>query len=161
MKVGQYFRFKAGHKARSPIPLKLRKRAYYLRTLEQHKKRRKLQYAADPEGAKAKAKQWYWENHERAIQQQRAYKATRRTELTEKQKARYHKEPEKHRAKQRAYAPHNRKRFLHRKKELNDVYVRGELAKHSILQPKDFPQELVEAKRLHLQLKRLTESTTK
>jgi hypothetical protein len=158
MKVGQHFRFKMGHKAKSPIPLKLRRHGYYLKNIEREREKRKRQYADNPEKAKKDARQWYRDNPERTKQTRAAYKSSHRKELSAQETARYWSEPVKNRAKQRKYAPKNKVRFQKRRESLSDVYVRGELAKHSPLSPGQFPQELVEAKRLHLQLKRLTKT---
>lgn len=157
-KIGDYFRFKPGHKAKSTIPLKLRRHAYYLRNIEREKSKRKRQYWSDPEKAKADAIRWYRHNPDHAKATRDAHKSKHRKELAKKQTVRYWRDPEKHRLKSRKYKPNIKAAQIRRREALDDVYVRGELSKHSPLSPSDFPQELVEAKRLQLQVKRLIQT---
>lgn len=45
--------------------------------------------------------------------------------------------------------------------QITDLYAREQLAKYSPISAKDFPQEIVDAKKIHLKLKRLLKQKTR
>lgn len=121
---------------------------------------RRWKYQSNPDLYKRKALEWYYANPEKVLVARQAYKSRNRKHLSEMQLARYYSDPAlKHRAALRRERDREklRAKFRAKRAALTDVYVRDQLAKHSTLSMKDIPPELVEVKRLQLQLKQLIE----
>jgi hypothetical protein len=80
-----------------------------------------------------------------------------RKERRDRKKALKAKDPERYNAQVNEW---NKKQYKKAKEELWDCYVRQQLCKHTAvkrLAAKDIPQELVEAKRLQIQIRRMTD----
>ncbi len=138
------------------------KDSWYWKNRDRIRAKQKASYAANPEPAKARANAWRKQNPDKHKKLHDEYRAIHRRELADKQAARYWGNREKHLADFAARRAKNRnkQRAFARMKSatVSDQSVREQLAKHSPLSMKDFPQELVEVKRLHILSKRLTKS---
>lgn len=123
-------------------------RATYQRNKDKIKARVRAWQQANPERKNASKRKRYHENH--AHNQAKALQYAKTRKLTGKQAA-YR---EKIREKQRAWA-------RQRAAEASDAYAREQLAKYSPISAKDFPQALVEVKKLEIKLKRQIRSHEK
>ena len=121
-------------------------RAYYLANRERIKAAVKAYQQAHPEAKNASKRKRYAEAHHHFIAKGRKYCATRR--ITGKAAA-YR---EATRERQRAWAKA-------RAAEAGDAYAREQLSKYSPISAPDWPQSLVEAKKLTIQLKRQIRKT--
>lgn len=148
--------------ARDRDKIRAQKKAEYLRNKEAHQARARAYYLANAESIKAKVKAWRERNPERAKKTKDEYSASHREELAKKQLARYYARHDEYlaiHAARRASNRENQRAFARAKSAtISDQYVREQLAKYSPISMQDFPQELVEAKRLQILLKRITQS---
>jgi hypothetical protein len=135
------------------------KDTWYWKNRDKVRAKAKARYKANPEPVRIRAKKWALAHPEQVKATRHAYKSARRRELAAKQLAYYFKNHEFHlkmharlrakkRLKTRAWA-------RWKSAELTDQYIREQLAKYSPLSMQDFPQELVEVKRIQLAAKRL------
>ena len=140
-----------------------RQKEYYKNNREKLLVNQKAQYAANPEYYKEYAKEWRAKNKDKVNQY--CYK---------QQKKAFERDPDKvrearrrNKARQKAKNPErynmmankwNRKTAKAVVSELRDCYIKQLLCKHGVvtrLSAKDIPQELVEVKRLEIQIRRL------
>lgn len=116
-------------------------------------------YAKDPEKFRQIARDWYSANKEKAAEMRRSNYERHRSERIAYSKA--YREANKEAVRRRVEdwrsrnEEHIAKYEQMRRDELADDYVRKVLSGNSLLGHHDIPQSLVEAKRVHLQIKRL------
>jgi len=154
--------------------IRARQKEYYQKNREKLLADMKARYAANPEYHK----EYREKNKERIKEHRNKFYAENKEKIyqwsREQQRKAFEKDPDKVRAmrrlskkKQKAKDPQrynaqanewNKKQYKKAKEELWDCYVRQMLCKHAVikrLSAKDIPQELVEAKRLEIQIRRL------
>lgn len=125
--------------------IRARSKTYYLRTKSKVIARAKAWREKNHEHAKALKRERYAKAHEHYIAKSRAYSRVRTA--TGKAQAYRQKMKERHRAWSRA-----------RSANAGDDYAREQLSKYSPCSAREWPQELVEAKKIQIQLKRLLKS---
>jgi hypothetical protein len=176
---------RARHHANKPPPkpakpkktyeeIRARQKEYYQKNREKILVDMKARYAANPEYHKE-----YRENNQERIKEHRdKYYVENKEKIyqwsREQQRKAFEKNPDKVRAmrrlskkKQKAKDPQRYNAMMRKSNEktqkaivseLRDCYIRQLLCKHPVIKrllPKDIPQELVEAKRLEIQIRRL------
>jgi hypothetical protein len=135
---------------------------WYWNNRDKIRAREAARYSANPEPAKARARKYQAENRETVLRKKAEYRTSRRAQLAAQENARYHANSETIKQKQairRALKrDETRRKCRERSAAITDNYARELLAKSSPISMADFPQALVDAKRLHIRLKRITKS---
>lgn len=146
-------------------PLDQIKDPWYRANRDKISAQRKAEYAANPEPAKRRALEWRRNNPEKAQANSVVYRNANRKKLAAKMREYYYANHQeclaKFAARRERKRPEQRAFARHKSATLSDQYVREQLAKYSPLSMKDFPQELVEVKRLYIQMKRITHKNRK
>ena len=158
--------------------IRARQKEYYQKNREKILAQQRKWQAAHPEYMKEQVKRWQQNNKERLKEQKKKYAEANREKISqaskESQRKAFEKDPDKIRAKRRArrkaYKAKDPQRYNEMARkwnektknvpalELRDCYIRQLLCKHAVvkrLSAKDIPQELVEVKRLEIQIRRL------
>lgn len=148
----------AEHKQINKEAIKAKRAEYYSKNKQAIKEKNRANYAKNKVAFKARSKKYQQNNKEKVkvnAASRRRYRAKhdhyivkgRQYCQARKESGSAAKYRDRIREKQRAWA---RKRSA----DCGDAYAREQLSKYSIISAKDWPQELVEAKKLEIQLKR-------
>lgn len=136
---------------------------WYANNREAIRKARNLRYATDQEfraKAIANSRKYLAENYDKCRKKKREYVASHIEENRQKAKDYYYKNINECKQKMSIYRSKNRDRQRNwsrkRSLEITDGYAREMLSKYSTISAHEWPQELVDAKRIELMCMRLT-----
>ena len=112
-------------------------------------------------------KKYVEKNAEKIRKTNRKYYLKHQDEICKSQKEYYENNKDRMLNKLKKYREENREQIRERDRKYNqkqrdnltDVYIKNMLTGGNNLKPEDIPQELIEAKRQHLKLKRITKET--
>ena len=112
-------------------------------------------------------KKYIEKNVEKIRKTKRKYYLKHQDEICKSQKEYYENNKDRMLNKLKKYREENREQIRERDRKYNqkqrdnltDVYIKNMLTGGNNLKPEDIPQELIEAKRQHLKLKRITKET--
>lgn len=106
----------------------------------------------NPDRKKKSFREWYARNADAQRERSRKYYAENSDSLRQKQTDRYWRNPEKYRRLSQESSLAAKKSA---RRELRDTYLRQVLSQGTAMKFSDVPDSLIEAKRVHLQIKRL------